>query len=123
LRPPALPVAPGLAPGAGIPQRQWRALALHATWAGARPMASVGAPRNVGGRQANGERGRSIQRQGWPLAPGGDTMLPQPSPPPSANGEHGRSTQRGRAPGQWRAPKRWWNLAHCSTRQGPVFKV
>jgi len=77
LRPPALLVAPGLAPGAGRPHlapspppgangehwrsiqrgriprreaaprsqpspwRQWRALALHPTWAGARPMAST----------------------------------------------------------------------------------
>src|SRR5579883_1328320 len=64
LRPPALLGAPGLAPGAArrheapnaragpwrreaargsqpSPQRQWRALALHPTWAGARPMAST----------------------------------------------------------------------------------
>src|SRR5579885_2188496 len=65
-RPPALFVAPGLAPGAGrratgepgrregarsspqpAPprQRQWRAWALRPTWAGARPQASLGAGR------------------------------------------------------------------------------
>jgi len=32
-----------------------------------------------------------------------------PSPPPSANGEHGRSIQRGPAQGHRRAPNRWWN--------------
>ena len=40
-----------------------------------------------------------------------------PSPPPSANGEHWRSIQRGRAQGQWRAPKRWWNILALMTRR------
>src|SRR5579883_1544460 len=54
-------------------------------------------------REAVGEGARAGP---WPRVAAPCSLLS----PPSANGEHWRYTQRGRAQGQWRAPKRWWNI-------------
>src|SRR5579885_659558 len=45
-------------------------------------------------------------------------------PPPSANGEHWRYEQRGRAQGHWRAPNRGWNnpLSGSANQRVPALR-